>query len=170
MEHNQIRNLLHLIQLTDLTPAQIEAAMGGIFLSENSIVDQNETVSIVKAVQAVKTPTLGALIPNTCVIVTRTADSGILPLFTPVANKSYVLYAADVHNTGVNPGVISIGYTDPTSALFVTLVSVTAQPTGITAFPLTPVFFDSGVPIAMSFISGTAADHAVSIVYGEVVQ
>jgi hypothetical protein len=169
-QSNEVRNQLHTLQVENLTPAQIESAAGGVYLSRNEDSTLLDTQSIVKSFQAVKLPTLGALIPNTCVIVSRTADSGILPLFTPIVNKSYVLYAADVLNSGGVPGEINLGYTNAANDKFVTIKAIGANPGATTAFEITPVFFDSGAPIGIRMTSGTASDHTVSILYGEVVQ
>ena len=167
---SEIREPLITTTISNLTAQTIASSVGRVYLSKPMIANQEDAVRIIDTWRSVHVPTAGALIPNTCVIVSRTADSGILPLFTPVANKSYVLYAADVLNGGGVPGEINIGYTNAANDKFVTIKSIGANPGATTAFDISTVFFDSGAPIAIRMTSGTASDHTVSILYGEVVQ
>jgi len=170
MELNEIRHLLHLLQLEDLTPAQILSSMGGIYLSANAISDQEEAVTIVKAFQAVKTPTLGALIPNTCTIEVKPGEAGVVGVFAPTVNKSYALYAADVTNAGVGSLTVDFGLTDG-AGLFVKLASASPSATAINAFDFKrEIFFDSSVYPAFRVTTGTVADAVIQIVIGEVVQ
>ena len=62
---DEVRNQIHLIKIEDLTPAQIESAAGGVYLSKNELNNQNDTQNIVDSFRSVKVPTLGTLIPQT---------------------------------------------------------------------------------------------------------
>ena len=166
----QIRDLVHTIKSKDLTPAQIEQAFGEIFLSSDTIPNQLEAQEIVSQVQTVKSPFFGAAIPNTAVIHQRAGDTGIVPFFTPDANKTYGLLGADLTNGsgGTMKGVL--GMYDGTN--FVYLSEISPAGGGETkAFELQNAFtFDSSVYPAFLILSGTASDAVGQIAVCELVQ
>ena len=169
MASHQIRDLVHTIKSSDLTPAQIEAAFGEIYLSKDTIQNQMESQEIVQQFQTVKCPTYSASIPNTSVIANKPGDSGIIPVFLPTANKTYQLICADVENAGGSSATIVIGYTDGGSFVQLNSVSIAGGATGI--FTLRNAYtFDSSVYPAFLVTSGTAADVTVNMVYSELVQ
>lgn len=171
MSDHQIRDLVHTIKSKDLTPAQIESAFGEIFLSKDTISNQLESQEIVSQFQTVKVPTFGAAIPNTTVIQTRTADSGIIPIVQNIpANKTYAMLAADAVNAGSGSVVVNLGYFD--NAEFVKISEATpAASGGIGGFNLRNAFtFDSDCFPALLVTSGTASDVVVHLAYCEIVQ
>jgi len=169
MEHNQIRNMLHLITIADLTPAQIEAAMGGIFLSSNSLEDQEETVEIVKTFQAVKVPTLGTLIPGSTAAVSTIGEAGVVKFFTPADNKSYILLGADCAALG---GTVVVDFGLVAGAQFIKLASSGQVLNGDTSsFDYrNNILFDSGMVPAFRVTTGTVNHALLGLAYGEVVQ
>ena len=166
----QIRDLVHTIKSKDLTPAQIEAAFGEIFLSSDTIPNQLESQEIVTQVQTVKSPFFGAAIPNTGVIYQRAGDTGIIPFFTPASNKTYALLAGDLTNgsSGTMKGVL--GLYDGTNFVYLSQI----EPAGggeTKAFALENAFtFDSSVYPAFLILSGTASDAVGQIAVCELVQ
>ena len=169
MSDHQIRDLVHTIKSSDLTPAQIQSAFGEIFLSKDTITNQLEAQEIVEQFQKVKLPTYGCSIPNTSKIVHKVGDSGILPLFTPEANKTYQLICADVENAGGGSATIVFGYTDGGSFIQINTVSLAGGATG--SFNLRNAYtFDSSVFPAVLITNGTAADCTINLAYSELVQ
>ena len=169
MADRQIRDLVHTIQSKDLTPAQIEAAFGSIYLSRDTINNQLETQEIVEQFQKVKLPTYGQAIPNTTAIAQVTADSGLIPILVPTANKTYGLLGVDAINTGAGSVGVSFGYTN--GGDFVTLNKITLASTETGTFTTRNAYtFDSSCYPAILVTSGTASDLTVQMVYSELVQ
>jgi hypothetical protein len=170
MELNEIRHLLHLIKIEDLTPAQITSAMGGIYLSTNALSEQEESVTIVKTFQAVKVPTLGAMIPGSTAAVSKPGETGTVKIFTPTANKTYKLLAVDCT---AGPGTVEVdfGLVD-TLGQFVKLASSGSLTSGssISFDYRNDIQFDSGMIPAFIVTTGTAANAIVGLAYGELVQ
>jgi len=165
----QVRNQLHLLQTENLTPAQILSAAGGVFLSNNELLTQQDTQDIVKTFQAVKAPTFGSSIPNTTRIVTKAGDGGPQTILVPTVNKTYAMLAVDLVNNGASPMTVSLGYYDGTT--FVTLNVITTAGTATGSFTTRNAYtFDSSVFPAFIVTSGTAGDAAVSMAYSELVQ
>ena len=166
----QIRDLFHLISSEDLTANQIKLGFGPIKLSQDSINNQLVTQEIVSQVQSVKSPFFGSPLPGSFVIVSTVGDVGIVPVFTPVTNKTYCIEAASCTNIGPSGTIdIEFGYTD--GALFV-LVSKAQISAGITSAFDTRGYktFESNVFPAFIITSGTAGDAEVNMAYAEVVQ
>ena len=94
-----------------------------------------------------------------------------MTLFTPTANKSYALYAADITNAGGAPLSVQFGLTDGTGKFVMMGTQAVVSPTevvGVTWYA--QVFFDSSVYPAFKVVSGTVGDASVQISIGEVVQ
>jgi hypothetical protein len=169
-ESNEVRNQLHTIQIENLTPAQIESAAGGVYLSRNEQGTQLDTQCIVKSFQSVKVPTLGALIPNTCAISQSIGTAGFTSPLTPDTNKSYALYGADV---GAQGGTVQVdfGLLDGTGRFILLAVSGSLSDGSTGALDYRhPVFFDSDVVPAFRVNAGTVEHAVCGIAYGEVVQ
>lgn len=168
---NQIRDLVHTIKSTDLTPTQIANGFGEIFLSKDTISNQLEVQEIVEMMRSVKVPMFGQSIPNTTRIQTRAGDSGVIPIIQfPEDNKTYAMLAADAVNAGSGAVNVSLGYFD--GANFVKISEATPSSSGgIGGFNLRNAFtFDSTVYPAFLVTSGTASDVVINLVYCEVVQ
>lgn len=169
MAGQQIRDLVHTVKSTDLTGSQISQAFGEIYLSNDSISNQLESQEIVAQFQVVKVPTLGCSIPNSSKIVSAVGEGGIVPLFTPAANKTYQLIAADCVNGGAGNITVSFGYTN--GGDFVTINSITVGSGSVGSFTTRNAYtFDSSVYPAVLITAGTAADLIVNMVYSELVQ
>lgn len=166
---NQIRDLVHTIKTSDLTPAQISAAFGEIYLSRDTIENQLESQEIVTQSRLVKSPFYGQHIPNTAQIVDLAGDSGIQPFFTPDSNKTYEFMGADVMNQGVSNLDVAFGLTD--GVLFLQLDN--QVPVGSQQLPFDPKglrYFDSSVYPAILVLSGTGSDAMAQLAYAEVIQ
>jgi len=169
MSDHQIRDLVHTIKSKDLTGAQIDSAFGEIFLSRDTITNQMESQEIVSQMQVVKVPTFGTSIPNTTKIVSKAGDSGVIPLLTPVANKTYQFIGADVVNAGGSSMTISIGLFD--GSAFMTLNQITVAGAGTGVFNLRNAYtFDSSVYPAILVTIGTPGDALIQLCYSELVQ
>jgi len=169
MVDQQIRDLVHTIKSTDLTPAQISAAFGEIYLSRDTINNQLESQEIVTQFQIVKAPTFGASIPNTTAIAQVTADSGLIPILVPTANKTYVLLGVDAINAGSGSVGVSFGYSN--GGDFVTLNQITLSATETGTFNTRNAYtFDSSCYPTILVTAGTASDLTVQMVYAELVQ
>ena len=169
MASHQIRDLVHTIKSSDLTPAQIESAFGEIYLSKDTIQNQMESQEIVQQFQIVKAPTFGCSIPNTTQIVNKQGDGGIVAIYTPTTNKTYQLIAADAENAGTGSVTVIIGYTD--GGTFIRINEITIGAGEVGSFTLRNAYtFDSNVYPAMLIPSGTAADVTVNMAYSELVQ
>lgn len=166
----QIRDLVHTIKSKDLTPAQIEAAFGEIYLSSDTIPNQLESQEIVTQVQIVKAPFYGVPIPNTTSIATKDGDSGVVAIITPESNKTYQLLGADATNGGTSSGIsVSFGMYDGSNFTRLNDITVAAGAVGI--FNTRNAFtFDSSCYPAILVTSGTASDLVVSMIYAEIVQ
>lgn len=166
----QIRDLVHTIKSTDLTPAQIKAAFGEIYLSKDTINNQLESQEIVTQFQIVKAPTFGASIPNTTAISRIDADSGLMPLLPSIeSNKTYVLLGVDAINNGSGAISVSFGYSN--GGDFVTLNQITLAGTETGTFNTRNAYtFDSSGYPTILVTSGAAADLSVQMVYAELVQ
>jgi len=169
MSNQQIRDLVHTIKSTDLTPAQIDQAFGEIYLSKDTINNQLESQEIVEQFQKVKLPTFGQSIPNTTAIATVTADSGLIPILSPTVNKTYILLGVDAINNGGSSISVSFGYSD--GGDFVTLNKITLAGTETGTFNTRNAYtFDSSCYPTILVTSGTASDLTVQMVYAELVQ
>ena len=166
----QIRDLFHLTKSEDLTGQQIKQGFGQIFLSKDTIDNQMVTQEIVNQVASVKAPFYGSQIPNSAVIVAKTADGGLEPVFTPSPNKTYRIMAADVLNIGSSSVSVDFGLLD-SNLNFVKLANVSPNAGGQNAIELRGLqFFDSDVFPGFIVISGTPSDCVVQVAYAEVVQ
>lgn len=169
MADHQIRDLVHTVKSSDLTPAQIESAFGEIYLSKDTIPNQMESQEIVQQFQSVKAPTFGCSIPNTTQIVNKPGENGVVAIYTPTANKTYQLIAADAENAGTGSVTVIIGYTDGGTFVRINEITVGAGDTGI--YNLRNAYtFDSNVYPALLVTSGTAADITVNMVFSELIQ
>ena len=167
---NQIRDLVHTIKSTDLTPAQIQSAFGEIFLSKDTIENQLETQEIVAQVRMVKMPTYGVHIPNTATITRTTGSSGTFDLVSPTSNKSYKILAISVESSAADPNPVQAGLYDGQSD-FVAFFQGEAIPSGVTAIPdCQNVTFDSTIYPAAIIESGTVTDYTFRIAFAEIVQ
>jgi hypothetical protein len=96
----RIRDMVQTTTISDLTPIEISSVSGPIYLNKAEIRNQVETIEIVKAFQAVHTPTFGAPIVGTFDI--STSSGAILDtevnLVNPSANQTYKLLAASMLN------------------------------------------------------------------------
>jgi len=167
----EIREPLITTTITDLTPAIFASSVGRVYLSKPMIANQEDAVRIIDAWKSVHVPTAGALIPNTCSTVGKVGEAGFVPLFTPLVNKSYAIYAADFTAGG---GTVAgdFGLLDSTTGQFVKLASSGSLSIGNSAaFDFRhEVFFDSGVVPAFKVTSGTEGHAICGLAYGEVVQ
>ena len=167
---SEIREPLITTTISNLTPATFASSVGRVYLSKPMIANQEDAVRIIDTWKSVHVPTAGAMIPNTTNIHTRTGDSGIITMFTPTANKSYALYAADVTNGGGAPLSAVFGLSNGSKFVQLGQVAI-APPAETAAFSwYAPVFFDSDHYPAFKITSGTAGDASVQIVVAEVVQ
>lgn len=166
----QIRDLVHTVKSKDLTPAQIEAGFGEIYLSRDTIQNQLEAQEIVSQVQTVKAPYYGVAIPNTSQIISLTGDSGIVPFFVPASNKTYSLIAADLIN-GSGGGMTGVlGLYDGTNFCKISEATPSSGG-GVGAFNLRNAFtFDSSVYPALLITNGTASSAVAQIAICELVQ
>lgn len=168
---SEIREPLITTTITDLTPATFASSVGRVYLSKPMIANQEDAVRIIDTWKSVHVPTVGALIPNTSAIHSKVGEAGIVTLFTPTANKSYALYAADITNAGGAPLSVQFGLTDGTGKFVMMGTQAVVSPTevvGVTWYA--QVFFDSSVYPAFKVVSGTVGDASVQISIGEVVQ
>ena len=171
MSNHQIRDLVHTIKSADLTPAQIESAFGEIYLSKDTITNQMESQEIVQQFQSVKCPTYGAHIPNTGKIVQVQGDSGIVKIFTPEDNKSYVLLAASATNVGSGSVNVRLGLANDSGEFVLISAATPTASGGVGGFDTRNVFtFDSSLYPAIEVNTGTAADVEVVMAYAELVQ
>lgn len=167
---NQVRDLFHLVKSEDLTGSQIKQGFGEIFLSKDTIDNQMITQEIVNQVASVKAPFYGSQIPNSAVIVQKSGDGGLEPVFTPGDNKTFQIMAADVLNAGAAPVSVDFGVMDG-NGIFVKLANVTPAAGNQNAIELRNLFyFDSSVFPAFQVISGTPSDAIIQVAYAEVVQ
>lgn len=165
----QIRDLVHTIKSADLTPSQIKSAFGEIFLSKDTITNQMESQEIVTQFQIVKAPTFGSSIPNSSKIVSKTGDSGLLPIFLPESNKTYQLIAVDAVNAGAGNITVSLGYTNGGDFVVINTITISAGTIG--SFTTRNAYtFDSSVYPAILVTSGTAGDLVVNMAYSELIQ
>jgi len=166
---DEVRNQIHLIKIEDLTPAQIESAAGGVYLSKNELNNQNDTQNIVNSFRSVKVPTLGTLIPQTTAIHSIAGTGGEGTIFVPLANKSYILLAGDCVNGGAAPltAVLMLHSAGKSVALETQLVG----PSETVPFSqVHGVAFDSTTYPYFKVTTGTAGDATFSVAVGETVQ
>lgn len=165
----EIRDLVHTIKSTDLTPAQIEAGFGPIFLSRDTISNQLEVQEIVDQFRSVKLPTYGTHIPDTGVVVVTPGSASLQKMFTTEANKTYKILAFSVTNQG-NVAQVQIGLQD-SSSNFACLFRGDVIATGTTAITdVHGVTFDSSVFPAFLIETGDVADFSFEMAYCEIVQ
>lgn len=166
----EIRDLVHTIKSTDLTPAQIEAGFGEIYLSKDTIPNQLEVQEIVDQFRSVKLPTYGAHIPNTSIITRTAGASGIFSLVTVDENKAYKIQAISVESASANPHEIQIGLFDGQSD-FAAFYSGEAVPAGVTAIAdIVNMTFDSTIYPAALIADGDVNDFTFRIAFCEIVQ
>ena len=167
--YQQIRDLVHTIKSADLTPAQIKAAFGEIYLSKDTINNQLESQEIVTQFQIVKAPTFGASIPNTSKIVSKAGDDGLQQIFPPDANKTYQLIAVDAVNAGAGSITVAFGYGN--GGDFVRINTITLGSGDFGSFTTRNAYtFDSSVFPSFLVTSGTSSDLVVNMAYSELVQ
>lgn len=165
----QIRDLVHTIKSANLTPAQIEAAFGEIYLSRDTLENQLEAQEIVEMMRIVKAPMYGAHIPDTATIVIKAGTSGLEKMFTATANRTYKILGVSVTNAG-NVGTIQFGLSD-TSSNFCALYQGTVAATAVTALTdLHGVTFDSQVFPAFLIETGDVNDYQFEMAYCEIIQ
>lgn len=170
MSDNQIRDLFHLVKSEDLTGQQIKQGFGEIFLSKDTIDNQMISQEIVNQVSSVKTPFYGSPIPGSFVFATAPGDNGIIPFFTPTANKTYQLIAADVLNLGAGAMTVNFGFTNGAGD-FLKVSGATPTPGGQGGFSVRNAFyFDASTFPCFVVETGTANDAIGQIIYAEVVQ
>jgi len=165
----QIRDLVHTIKSADLTPAQIEAAFGEIYLSKDTIENQLESQEIVDQFRIVKVPTYGHHIPGTAVTVVKGGESGLTKLFTATDNKTYKILALSVDNVG-SAQAFQIGLQD-SSANFAVCFAGDASASTVT--PITDMIgitFDNSVFPAFLITAGDVNNLAFTMAYCEIVQ
>jgi len=165
----QIRDLVHTIKSTDLTPAQIEAGFGPIYLSQDTIPNQLEVQEIVDQFRSVKLPTYGTHIPDTAQIVVTAGAAGLTKMFTTESNKTYKILAFSVTNAG-NVAQVQVGLQD-SSSNFACLFQGDVIAAGVTAIrDVHGVTFDSSVFPAFVIESGDVNDFSFELAYCEIVQ
>lgn len=165
----EVRNQLHLIKSEDLTAEQIKSAGGEVYLSENEIGNQKDTISIVDTVRSVKTPFYGSSIPNTTKIASKAGDSGLMSIMDPIANKTYQLIAVDCVNAGAGSITVAFGYGN--GGDFVRINTITVAAASFGSFNCRNAYtFDSDVYPTFLVTAGTAGDLVVNMVYSELIQ
>ena len=165
-----VREQVNTLTLDDLTAIQIKSALGKTFSNQEQAPDHANAVDLVKAHQAVHVPTYGVAIPGTHTIVTKPGDSGIIPMFIPSSNKTYVMVGASVANGGVGSATVEMGLTDGAGSFV--KVANSSPAAGATEYigRAPTITFDSDVYPAFRVTSGTAATCTVSMVYAQLVQ
>jgi len=166
---NQIRDLVHTVKSSDLTPLQIFNAFGEIFLSADTMDNQLEAQEIVEMMRVVKVPTYGTHIPNTAKYEVTAGTSGLIKLVTVEQNKTYKILAASVDNAG-NAVPVRFGLQDANNN-FVAIFRNDVNAAGLTAFTDAPgVTFDSSMFPAAVIEAGDVNDFNFEIAYCEIVQ
>jgi len=89
----KIRDMVQTTTINDLTPSTISSVSGPIYLNQAEVNNQLQTIEIVKAFQAVHTPTFGAPIVGTFDLVATPGVSinDIVDIVSPSANQTYQL-------------------------------------------------------------------------------
>lgn len=166
-----MRQQLNTLTLGNLTPQNIKAALEGSYANDEQKPNQADAVTLTDAYKVVHAPTYGVAIPNTHTIVEKVGDSGIIPVFTPTTNKTYILVGASAQNLGAGSMTVVFGLTDASGG-FVKLSEVSPSAGGDSDYAARApgITFDSGVYPAFQVTSGTAAQCTVSLCYAELVQ
>jgi len=145
MTQFSVREQLNTLTLDDLTPAQIQSALGQTYSNQEQAPDHENAVELVRAHRAVHAPTYGVAIPNTHTIVEKVGDSGIIAVFTPTTNKTYVVVGASAQNLGAGSMTVEFGLTDGSGG-FVKLAQASPSAAATEYIGRAPtVTFDSGV-------------------------
>lgn len=165
----QIRDLVHTIKSIDLTPAQIEAGFGEIYLSQDTIENQLESQEIVDMFRIVKVPTYGHHIPNTGLIVVKGGESGLTKLFTADDNKTYKILACSVTNAG-DAQTFQIGLQNSSSDFSVVFSGTATATTDTPIDAMKGITFDNSVFPAFIITSGDVNELSFSMAYCEIVQ
>jgi len=95
-----IRDQIHTITTEDITGPQIKTTSGRVYLSKDSLSEQDEIVEIVATVQAVKVPFYGAPIPGTFAIAVTPGEilGQAVDIVSPTTNQTYQLIAINAEN------------------------------------------------------------------------
>ena len=167
---NQIRDLVHTIKSTDLTPAQIQSAFGEIFLSKDTIENQLETQEIVEMTRSVKTPYYGKHIPGSAVLEEQQGSTGVVKMVSVPGNRTYKVLACSVDNGG-NVANVRVGLTDTDATFLACVFAGDVAATDVTPIPeLVGVTFDQESIPAFIATSGTPDDLTFTLAYCEIIQ
>jgi len=177
MAGSTVRDELHTLTLEDVTGEQFKTAIGKVYLGPVSeIATQDDCIQMVKAFQAVHTPTMGQSIPGSATIERVTApDSDVFTVHKPASNEVYQLNAAQLVNAhAAAPATVSLVLVNA-DGTFVTISKVeNASPSAVTpryAFGTrSRITYDDTVWLGAIVESGTATDQTVSIASIKVVQ
>jgi len=172
----RIRDLVQTTTISDLTPSTISSVSGPIFLNRGEVKNQAETIEIVKAFQAVHTPTFGAPIVGTFDLVATPGVSinDIVDIVSPSANQTYQLLGATLNN--VNPAGTCTGdlilYNGNDWVILTKSGTITAATE--TPFDLSdqcgPIYFTKDMYLGGVPTAGTAAQMQFKVVFCKVVQ
>jgi hypothetical protein len=171
-----VRDELHTLQLDDVTPTQLKAAIGKVYIGPTSeISTQEDCNSIVKSYQGVHVPTMGQSIPGTAIIISDAApDSSVFTIHKPGAGEVFQLNAAQLVNAhAATPATVALVMTNGTDMVVISKVE-NGAPSAVTprlAFGIrAPITYDENVWIGAIVESGSATDCTVSIASIKVVQ
>jgi hypothetical protein len=166
----QIRDLVHTIKSADLTPAQIQAAFGEIYLSNDTLENQLESQEIVEMMRVVKAPMYGTHIPNTGTVINTAGASGLTKMFDPETNRTYKILAVSVTNAG-NVGQVQFGMMNSAGNIFACIFRGDVAATATTAFAdVQGVTFDANTIPAFLIESGDVNDYNFEMAYCEIIQ
>ena len=170
-----IRDNLHTITTEDLTAEQIKKASGGVYLSRDAQLAQDEIVEIVSTVKAVKTPFYGQPIPGSYAISSAPGvviDDDVI-LFTPDGNSSYRLLAVTLSNVAPSGAVLTgdLYLSDGTTKIKLASSGSIAFGTegGFDIAKYSPVFFSSELYLVGVPTTGTAPMASFKVAYCKVV-
>jgi len=172
-----VRDELHTLTLEDVTPQQFQTAIGKVYIGPaQEIATQDDCIQMVKAFQAVHTPTMGQSIPGSAVIVSETApDSDVFTVHKPGANEVYQLNAAQLVNAhAATPATVTLVLVDGAGAMVAISKVENGPPSAVnprSAFGTrSRITYDDTVWLGAIVESGSATDQTVSIAAIKVVQ
>ena len=167
---NQIRDLVHTVKSTDLTPTQIGSAFGEIFLSKDTLENQLETQEIVDQFRSVKLPTYGQHIPCKTIVTDVPGAAGLVKLMSAETNTVYKILALSADNAGNVTG-LRVGLTDSGATTLSCVFVGDVAATTVTPIPdMIGITFDIDSVPAILVTSGSPDDITINFAYCEVVQ
>jgi len=172
----KIRDMVQTTTIGDLTPSTISSVSGPIYLNKAEVNNQLQTIEIVKAFQAVHTPTFGAPIVGTFDLAVGPGVSinDEVNIVSPTSNQTYQLLGASL--TNINPAGTCTGdlILSNGSEWVILTKSGTIAASTETPFNLSdqcgPIYFTNSLYIAGVPTAGTAIQMHFKVVYCKVVQ